>query len=145
MIALIQRVSQASVTVDEQVTGEISAGILVLLAIEPEDTADKAKRLAERISKYRIFEDEQGKMNLNVKQIDGDILVVSQFTLAADTKKGLRPSFTTAAAPEFSNGLYQCFYQHLRTLGFKAPTGIFGADMKVALLNDGPVTFTLTC
>lgn len=145
MIALIQRVSHASVTVDDKTTGEISAGILVLLAIEPNDTEEKAKRLAERISKYRIFEDAQGKMNLNVQQISGDILVVSQFTLAADTKKGLRPSFTTAAAPELSNGLYQCFYRHLRTLGFKAPTGIFGADMKVALLNDGPVTFTLTC
>ena len=145
MIALIQRVSHAKVSVDDKITGEILAGILVFLAIEPTDTKEKAKRLAERVSKYRIFEDEQGKMNLNVRQVEGDILVVSQFTLAADTKKGLRPSFTSAAAPELSDGLYQCFYQHLRALGFKAPTGIFGADMKVSLVNDGPVTLTLSC
>jgi len=145
MIALLQRVSEASVTVNNQVIGEIEQGLLVLLAIEPEDTQAKAKRLSERVSSYRIFEDQQGKMNLNVKQIGGEILVVSQFTLAADTTKGLRPSFTTAAAPEMSKKLYQYFCQQLRLQGFKAPTGEFGADMKVRLLNDGPVTINLTC
>ena len=144
MIALIQRVSQASVTVDNQVIGEICNGLLVFLAIEPEDNEAKAKRLAQRVAGYRIFSDENDKMNLNVKQAGGDILVVSQFTLAADTNSGLRPSFSTVANPELSNTLYQYFVGQLRQQGFKVPTGEFGADMKVALLNDGPVTFTLT-
>jgi len=144
MIALIQRVTQASVTVNNQVIGEIEQGLLVLLAIEPEDTQAKAKRLSERVAGYRVFNDENDKMNLNVKQIGGDILVVSQFTLAADTNSGLRPSFTTAAKPELSNELYEYFCSQLRNQGFVVPTGEFGADMKVQLLNDGPVTFTLT-
>lgn len=143
MIALIQRVSQASVTVDNQMIGEISKGLLVFLAIEPEDTEAKAKRLAERVSGYRVFSDENDKMNLNVKQAGGDLLVVSQFTLAADTNSGLRPSFSTVANPELSDTLYQLFVRQLREQGFSVPTGAFGADMKVALLNDGPVTFTL--
>lgn len=144
MIALIQRVSWANVKVDNEIVGEIDKGLLVFLAIEPEDTEAKAKRLAERVAGYRVFEDENEKMNLNVKQVKGDILVVSQFTLAADTTRGMRPSFTSAATPKFSDELYQYFYQQLRGMGFKAPTGIFGADMKVSLLNDGPVTFHLT-
>lgn len=144
MIALMQRVSFAKVEVDNEVVGEIEKGILVLLAVEPEDTEAKAKRLAERVSGYRIFEDENGKMNLNVGQIGGDVLVVSQFTLAADTTRGMRPSFSSAAAPDFSDNLYQYFCLQLRNLGFSAPTGQFGADMKVSLLNDGPVTFQLT-
>lgn len=144
MIALIQRVLEASVEVDQKIVGEIDQGILLLLAIEPDDTKEKAKRLAERVSGYRIFEDENGKMNLNVKQINGDILVVSQFTLAANTTKGMRPSFTSAAKPEFSDNLYQYFVQQLKSMGFNSPTGIFGADMKVRLLNDGPTTFRLT-
>ena len=144
MIALIQRVSSASVTVNQSVIGEIEHGLLVFLAIEPQDTQAKAKRLAERVAGYRVFNDENGKMNLNVKQVEGDILVVSQFTLAADTNSGLRPSFTSAAKPEFSNELYQFFCQQLREKGFTVPTGEFAADMKVQLLNDGPVTFTLT-
>ena len=144
MKALLQRVSEASVSVDNKIIGEISHGILVLLAIEPEDNEAKAKRLAERVAGYRIFEDKQGKMNLNVKQVDGDILVVSQFTLAADTTRGMRPSFTRAAEPEFSDQLYQYFCQQLRKQGFKVPTGKFGADMQVRLLNNGPVTFMLT-
>lgn len=143
MKALLQRVSSASVTVDHQVIGEIEQGILVFLAVQPEDTEAKAKRLAQRVAGYRIFNDENDKMNLNVKQINGDILVVSQFTLAADTNSGLRPSFTTAAKPEFSKKLYEYFCQQLREQGFKVPTGEFAADMKVQLLNDGPVTFTL--
>lgn len=144
MIALIQRVTSASVTVDNQVIGEIDRGLLVFLAIEPQDTKEKAIRLAERIAGYRVFNDENDKMNLNVKQINGDILVVSQFTLAADTSRGMRPSFTSAAKPEFSKELYQFFCQQLRLEGFTVPTGKFAADMKVQLLNDGPVTFTLS-
>jgi len=144
MKALIQRVAHANVVVEQEVVGEIEKGLLVLLAIESEDTEQKAKRLAERVAGYRVFEDDQGKMNLNVKQIDGDLLVVSQFTLAADTSKGMRPSFTSAASPEMSKQLYQFFCGQLREQGFKVPTGIFGADMKVSLLNDGPVTFQLT-
>jgi D-tyrosyl-tRNA(Tyr) deacylase len=145
MIALLQRVSEASVSVDNKVVGEIEQGLLVLLAIEPGDNQEKAKRLAEKVAGYRIFEDENGKMNLNVKQINGDILVVSQFTLAANTSKGLRPSFTSAAPPKLSEELYQYFCQQLRLLDFAVPTGIFGADMQVRLLNDGPVTINLQC
>ncbi len=144
MIALIQRVSSASVEVEQQIVGEINQGLLVLLAIEPQDDEKKAKRLAERVAGYRVFEDHQGKMNLNVKQVGGDILVVSQFTLAADTSRGMRPSFTSAAPPDISQSLYQYFCQQLREDGFTVPTGVFGADMKVSLVNDGPVTFSLT-
>ncbi|WP_019026717.1 D-aminoacyl-tRNA deacylase [Colwellia piezophila] len=143
MIALIQRVSQASVTVDNQVIGDINNGLLVFLAIEPEDNEVKAKRLAQRVAGYRIFNDANDKMNLNVKQVGGDILVISQFTLAADTNSGLRPSFSTVAKPELSKHLYQFFVRQLKEQGFSVPTGEFGADMKVALINDGPVTFTL--
>ncbi len=143
MIALIQRVTQASVTVNEEVIGEINKGLLVFLAVEPRDTEAKTKRLAERVAGYRIFNDENDKMNLNVQQADGDILVVSQFTLAADTSSGMRPSFTSAAKPELSNALYQYFTEELRGKGFTVATGEFAADMKVSLLNDGPVTFTL--
>ena len=145
MIALIQRVSQANVSVNQKIIGEIEQGVLVLLAIEPDNNEAKAKRLAERVAGYRIFEDDAGKMNLNVKQIKGDILVVSQFTLAADTNSGMRPSFTTAAKPEVSIPLYEYFCRKLREYGFSVPTGEFGADMQVSLVNDGPVTFTLTC
>lgn len=145
MIALLQRVAEASVSVNNQIVGEIEQGLLVLLAIEPDDNQAKAKRLAERVAGYRIFEDDNGKMNLNVQQVAGEILVVSQFTLAADTSKGLRPSFTTAASPKMSEELYQAFCQQLRSFGFAVPTGIFGADMQVRLLNDGPVTINLQC
>ena len=143
MIALMQRVSEASVTVAHEVVGKIDKGLLVLLAVQPGDDESKAKRLAERVSGYRIFEDEEGKMNLNVAQAGGDILVVSQFTLAADTTRGMRPSFTSAAEPEMSKNLYEYFCGQLREKGFKVPTGVFGADMKVALVNDGPVTINL--
>ena len=145
MIALIQRVSEASVKVDDKITGEINKGLLVFVAIEPTDNNEKAQRLAQKIAGYRVFEDVQGKMNLNVKQVKGEILVVSQFTLAADTSKGLRPSFTSAAQPEISENLYLCFCENLNALGFNVQTGVFGADIKVSLLNDGPVTFSLTC
>ena len=145
MIALLQRVAEASVSVNNQIVGEIEQGLLVLLAIEPNDNQAKAKRLAERVAGYRIFEDDNGKMNLNVQQVAGEILVISQFTLAADTSKGLRPSFTSAASPKMSEELYQVFCQQLRSFGFAVPTGIFGADMQVRLLNDGPVTINLQC
>ena len=144
MIALIQRVTSASVTVEQRTIGEINKGLLVLLAVEPSDDEAKAKRLAERVAGYRVFSDENDKMNLNVQQAGGEILVVSQFTLAADTSSGMRPSFTTAANPELSIHLYKYFTEQLRLKGFKAPTGKFGADMKVQLVNDGPVTFTLS-
>lgn len=145
MIALLQRVSQASVTVDNEVVGEIANGLLVFVAVEVSDTQAKAKRLAERVAGYRIFEDDAGKMNLNVAQAGGDILVVSQFTLAADTTRGMRPGFTDAARGEFCENLYEFFCAELRAKGFTVPTGVFGADMKVALINDGPATFTLNC
>jgi len=145
MIALIQRVSAANVMVEKQIIGEIQTGILLLLAIEPTDDEIKAKRLAERVVGYRIFADQQGKMNLNVKQVSGDILVISQFTLAADTTKGMRPSFTRAAKPELSKNLYLYFCQQLRRQNLRIPTGEFGADMKVSLVNDGPATFMLKC
>ncbi len=143
MIALIQRVIQASVTVDDLIIGEIENGLLVFLAIEPFDNETKAKRLAERVAGYRVFNDDNDKMNLNVKQVGGDILVVSQFTLAADTSSGMRPSFTSAAKPELSKKLYQYFVRQLKEKQINTATGEFAADMKVSLVNDGPVTFSL--
>lgn len=143
VIALLQRVSRASVCVDNEIIGKINKGLLVLLAVEPEDTKENVQRLAQKVAKYRIFEDDNGKMNLNVEQVNGDILVVSQFTLAADTRKGLRPSFTSAASPQMGDEYYQYFCRCLRELGFRVPTGQFGADMQVALVNDGPVTIHL--
>ena len=142
MIALIQRVKQASVSVDNQIIGQIDQGLLVLLGIEQGDNEQKAIRLREKVLGYRIFSDDDGKMNLNVQQINGKLLVVSQFTLAADTQKGMRPSFTKGASPDMANELYQFFVkqcqQHIET-----QTGQFAADMQVALINDGPVTFWL--
>lgn len=143
MIALIQRVSEARVKVDGQIVGEIGAGLLVLLGVEKGDDEAKAKRLSERVLGYRIFEDEQGKMNLNVKQIEGQVLVVSQFTLPADTEKGMRPSFSKGAEPSEAERLYECFSQYCRQAEVHTENGRFAADMKVALVNDGPVTFWL--
>lgn len=143
MIALIQRVKKAKVEVDNEVVGQIDQGILVLLGVEREDDEAKAKRLAERIATYRIFSDPDGKMNLNLKQIEGDLLVVSQFTLVADTKKGTRPGFSRGASPELGERLYDYFVGQCRELGIKTETGQFGADMQVSLVNDGPVTFNL--
>ena len=143
MIGLIQRVKSAKVEVDGNCVGEIGKGILVLLGVEREDDQAKAKRLMERITSYRIFPDEDGKMNLNVKQIEGELLVVSQFTLVADTKKGTRPGFSRGASPELGNELYQYFVEQCKTTGLKVQTGEFGADMQVSLVNDGPVTFSL--
>ncbi|NBI12208.1 D-tyrosyl-tRNA(Tyr) deacylase [[Haemophilus] felis] len=143
MIALIQRVTQASVSVDNQIVGQIQKGLLVLLGVEKEDTKDKADRLLEKILNYRIFSDENDKMNLNVQQVQGEILLVSQFTLAADTQKGLRPSFSRGASPALANELYEYMAQQSATK-ITTATGKFGADMQVSLTNDGPVTFWLT-
>ncbi|WKV49110.1 D-aminoacyl-tRNA deacylase [Dickeya fangzhongdai] len=143
MIALIQRVSGASVTVDGAVIGEIDHGLLVLLGIEQGDDEQKAARLCEKVIGYRIFSDDNGKMNLNVQQAGGSLLVVSQFTLAADTQKGMRPSFSRGAAPAEADRLYQYFVGQCRERGLTTETGRFAADMKVSLVNDGPVTFWL--
>ncbi|EOY5422421.1 D-aminoacyl-tRNA deacylase [Cronobacter dublinensis] len=143
MIALIQRVTHASVRVGEEVTGEIGPGLLVLLGVEKEDDEQKANRLCERVLGYRIFSDEQGKMNLNVQQAGGSVLVVSQFTLPADTEKGLRPSFSRGAPPEQAEALYDYFVSRCRATGIKTQIGRFAADMQVSLTNNGPVTFWL--
>ncbi|WP_130832789.1 D-aminoacyl-tRNA deacylase [[Erwinia] mediterraneensis] len=143
MIALIQRVLNASVTVDNSVTGEIGAGLLILLGVERGDDEKRAERLAERVLGYRIFSDENGKMNLNVQQAGGSVLVVSQFTLAADTQKGMRPSFSGGAEPAEAERLYHYFSDCCRKQGIITANGRFAADMKVALVNDGPVTFWL--
>ncbi|WP_068546961.1 D-aminoacyl-tRNA deacylase [Thalassotalea crassostreae] len=144
MIALVQRVTQASVRINGQVNGEIEHGIMLLLGVQKDDDEAKAKRMAERVASYRMFEDKNGKINLDVGQVGGDILVVSQFTLAADTKSGKRPSFSTCADPKTGEHLYHFFCQQLKEKGFRVPTGQFGADMQVSLVNDGPVTFSLT-
>lgn len=143
MIALIQRVTHASVVVDEKTVGQIGPGLLVLLGVEKDDDEPKAKRLCEKVLGYRIFSDEQGKMNLNVQQAGGSLLVVSQFTLAADTKKGMRPSFSGGAEPTKADQLYQYFVEQSRKQGITTQTGEFAADMQVNLTNDGPVTFWL--
>lgn len=143
MIALLQRVLQASVTVDGQVIGEIGPGLLALVCAERGDTDAACEKLAKKMLAYRIFSDENGKMNKSVTDVGGSLLVVSQFTLAADTAKGLRPSFTPAAAPDEGRRLYELFVQHVKASGLNTQTGEFGADMKVALINDGPVTFWL--
>ncbi|MCD8548764.1 MAG: D-tyrosyl-tRNA(Tyr) deacylase [Aeromonadaceae bacterium] len=144
MIALIQRVSEASVRVDGQVVGAIGPGLLVLLGVERGDDKTLAERLLHKVSGYRVFGDEQGKMNLNVQQAGGSLLVVSQFTLAAETKKGMRPSFAEKAAPpELAESLYDYFVAQGRRQGLRVETGRFAADMQVSLTNDGPVTFWL--
>jgi len=142
--AVIQRVSQASVTVDSKIVAEIQNGLLVLLGIEDADNQEDIDWLTSKIANLRIFGDENDVMNLSVKEIDGDIIVVSQFTLHALTKKGNRPSYIKAAKPEVAIPLYENFVQQLENeLGKKVQTGIFGADMKVLLLNDGPVTIII--
>ncbi|EEX50563.1 D-aminoacyl-tRNA deacylase [Pasteurella dagmatis] len=142
MIALIQRVTQAKVEVDNQIVGEIGQGLLVLLGVQKEDDKTKADRLIEKVLNYRVFGDEEGKMNLNVQQINGQVLVVSQFTLAADTQKGLRPSFSRGAPPALAEELYDYVVQKCGEK-IKTSSGQFAADMQVSLTNDGPVTFWL--
>ena len=143
MIALIQRVRRADVTVGTDVVGAIGSGMLVLLGVEAGDTPAELHKLADKVLKYRLFSDEAGKMNLNVQQAGGQLLVVSQFTLAADTNSGLRPSFTPAARPEVAEPMYLQFVDYCRAQGLTVATGQFGADMQVGLINDGPVTFWL--
>ena len=134
MIGLLQRVKNASVTVNEQVIGAVKQGLLVLVCAEKGDSAEQCEKLAKKVLAYRIFEDE-----------NGEILIVSQFTLAADTAKGLRPSFTPAADPETGKRLYEHFIEKIKESGLKTETGQFGANMQVALINDGPVTIWLKC
>ncbi|WP_404341463.1 D-aminoacyl-tRNA deacylase [Pseudoalteromonas mariniglutinosa] len=143
MQGLIQRVTQAKVVVADEIVGEIAQGILLLLGIEKQDTELSAEKLLHKVSNYRIFNDENNKMNLSLKDVQGELLVVSQFTLAADTKKGMRPSFSSAATPEQAAQLYDYFVCHAKRCGLTVASGTFAADMQVSLCNDGPVTFNL--
>lgn len=143
MQGLIQRVSSASVTIDQQVYGQINQGILLLLGVQKTDTREHADKLLQKVINYRIFSDAEGKMNLSLQDIGGELLIISQFTLAADTKKGLRPSFSSAAPPEQAEALYDYFLAQANGLYGGVSNGIFGADMQVSLCNDGPVTFNL--
>ena len=142
MIALIQRVSSVKVDVDGEIVGQIGKGLLVLLGVEKDDDRQKADKLAEKVLNYRVFSDADDKMNLNVQQVAGEVLVVSQFTLVADTQKGLRPSFSKGATPSLANELYEYFAQKCGEK-VKVECGRFAADMQVSLVNEGPVTFWL--
>lgn len=143
MKLLIQRVSEARVRVEEKTTGEINQGLLVFVAFERGDTLQIMEKLGSKLLAYRVFPDESDRMNLNVVQAAGSLLVVSQFTLAANTKKGLRPSFTPAADPKEGLRLYDAFLIWLNRQNIQVASGQYGADMKVSLTNDGPVTFLL--
>lgn len=143
MIALLQRVTSASVTVAGETVGAIDAGLMVLVAVEPGDGEAQAARICERLLGYRVFGDADGKMNRSVQDIGGGLLLVPQFTLAADTRKGMRPSFTTAAAPEEGRRWFERLVELARAAHPRVATGRFGAHMQVALVNDGPVTFWL--
>ena len=143
MIGLIQRVSGASVKTEGQITGQIERGLLALLGVEKHDNEATAQRLLERILTYRVFPDTEGKMNLSLADIEGGLLLVPQFTLAANTRKGTRPSFSSAASPEHGTAMFEYFVKIAREKHATVKTGIFGADMKVSLVNDGPVTFWL--
>lgn len=140
MKALIQRVSRASVAVDGETVGSIGRGLLIFLGVAAGDSVENATQLAERCRRARIFPDASSNMNLDVTEVDGSVLVVSQFTLYADTSKGRRPSFTRAAKPELAERLYLCFCRALENSGLVVETGSFGAMMEVSLVNDGPVT-----
>jgi D-aminoacyl-tRNA deacylase len=143
MRAVIQRVKNASVTVDNEIVAEISRGMVILLGIAPTDTMAVAEQMAEKTAYLRIFEDVDKKMNLSVRDVEGSAIVVSQFTLCADTSRGRRPSFIGAARPELAEPLVEAFAQMLADRGVPTAMGIFGAHMEVALVNDGPVTITL--
>ena len=143
MKIVVQRVSQASVKVSREIVGEISQGLLLLVGIEENDEKEDAEWLSKKILDLRIFSDEEGKMNRSVKDINGEILCVSQFTLIADYKKGNRPSFIKAAKPEKAVPLFEYFKGLIKSSGLKTESGIFGADMKASLLNDGPVTIVM--
>ena len=143
MKAVIQRVSEASVKVDDEIVGKISDGLLLLIGIDEEDEKTDADWLVQKILNLRIFGDEEGKLNLSVTDISGEILCISQFTLIADYKKGNRPSFIKAAKPDKAIPLFEYFKTEIAKSGLKTESGIFGADMKVSLLNDGPVTIVM--
>lgn len=143
MKLVIQRVKRASVEVDNEIIGKINQGFLVLLGVGPEDTTQTADFLVKKLIKLRIFEDENGKMNLALNDVKGELLIVSQFTLYADCTGGNRPSFVNAAKPDKANELYEYFVKKCREENIKVETGRFGAEMKVELLNDGPVTIIL--
>jgi len=143
MIALIQRVREARVEVDDVITGAIGRGVLALIGIEREDTQSSYERLLQRILAYRIFPDDAERMNLSLKDIDGGLLLVPQFTLAADTRKGNRPGFSQAAEPEYGKAMFDALLVHAKKSYPHVKQGVFGADMQVSLVNDGPVTFWL--
>ena len=143
MRVVIQRVSEASVVADGVKAGRIKKGFLLLVGVEEADGKEDVKYLTRKIANMRIFEDAEGKMNLSLREVNGEILSISQFTLHANTKKGNRPSFIQAANPELANELYESLNTHLRAEGLKVETGVFGANMDVALVNDGPVTILI--
>jgi D-tyrosyl-tRNA(Tyr) deacylase len=140
MRALVQRVSEASVLVDSSTVGQIQKGLLIFLGIRQDDTEAQAEQLATKIALLRIFPDSDGKMNLSLRDISGEMLIVSQFTLYGDTRKGNRPSYLDAAKPEKALALYECFIEKCRSKGFSVATGVFQAHMEVQLINEGPVT-----
>lgn len=143
MRAVLQRVTQACVTVENEIVGEIGAGLCIFLGLGRQDSEENANMLADKIKNLRIFDDQQGKMNRSITDVGGELLVVSQFTLYADCRKGNRPSFSDAAPGPEADRLYKIFTERLRGAGFKVATGQFQAHMKVALVNDGPVTILL--
>lgn len=143
MIGLLQRVTQAQVTIDGDTVASINTGLLVLVGIEKNDSEKQAQRLFEKLIDYRVFPDDQDKMNLSLQDIKGGLLLVPQFTLAADTQKGLRPSFSNAAAPDLGKQLFETLIAYARQQLACVETGVFGANMQVSLINDGPVTFWL--
>lgn len=143
MRLVVQRVTEASVISDGKLTGQIGRGLMILCGVGPDDDSLVAQALAKKVAELRIFSDPDGKMNLSVKDLNGEALVVSQFTLFADTKKGRRPFFGAAAKPDKANQLYQVFMEALAVQGVRVASGVFGADMQVSLVNDGPVTLWL--
>ena len=143
MKIVLQRVTEARVTIDGKVNGKIGKGYVLLLGVADTDTKEIADKMIEKVSRLRIFEDENGKTNLSIDQVDGEVLVISQFTLYADCKKGNRPSFIGAGAPDFANEMYEYVLSRCRELFKNTQSGIFGADMKVSLTNDGPFTIVL--
>ena len=143
MICLIQRVTQGKVEVDEKIIGEIGPGLVVLTGFQPEDTIESIHKMIHKLLHYRLFSDENDKMNLNIQQVKGSLLLVPQFTLAADTQKGLRPSFSKSAAADIAHTLFDSFINHSKQAYPAVQSGQFGANMQVSLTNDGPVTFWL--
>lgn len=143
MKLVIQRVTSAQVSVDNEIVGSINQGLCIFVGIKEGDSLMTVKKMAQKVAKLRIFSDDEGKMNLSVNDVDGDVLSVSQFTLYGDTKKGNRPSFVEAAAPEVANDLYEAFNSQLRSEGLTVATGKFQTDMKVSIENDGPVTIVM--